>query len=127
LRDLDALELASAEAAEAVILVSANNGFARTDGGLQWPSTVQVERSRGVRDGDFGMGENVRLMGLPELRSRGFDALVRELGIANALRYLHLHGMGSGDYTKDRERWLAGLTIEQVEEGIRRMKLQRDG
>jgi len=70
------------------------------------------------------VSENVRLMGLPELRSRGFEALVRELGVANALRYLHMHGMGSGDYTQDRERWLAGLTIELVEEEVQRMKLR---
>jgi hypothetical protein len=30
------------------------------------------------------VSENVRLMGLPELRSRGFEALVGELGVANA-------------------------------------------
>ncbi len=70
------------------------------------------------------MSEDVRLMGLPELRSRGFEALVRELGVANAIRFLHLHRTGTGDYTQDRERWLAGLTIEQVEEEIRRMKLR---
>ena len=70
------------------------------------------------------MSEDVRLMGFPELRGRGFDALARELGIANAIRFLHLHGIGSGDYTQDREKWLAGLTIEQIEEEIRRMKLQ---
>ncbi len=63
-------------------------------------------------------------MGLRELRSRGFEALVRELGVANAIRFLHLHGIGSGDYTQDREKWLAGVTIEGIEEEIRRMKLR---
>lgn len=70
------------------------------------------------------MTEEVRLMGLRELRSRGFEALVRELGVANAIRFLHLHGIGSGDYTQDREKWLAGVTIEGIEEEIRRMKLR---
>ena len=70
------------------------------------------------------MSEDVPLMGLSELRNRGLEALVRELGVANAVRFLHLHGTGSGDYTQDREKWLAGLTIEQVEEEIRRMKLR---
>ena len=72
------------------------------------------------------MTEEVRLLGLPELRRRGFDALVRELGIANAIRFLHLHGTGSGDYTRDRERWLSGLTIERIEEEIRQMKRRGD-
>ena len=70
------------------------------------------------------MSEDVRLMGLPELRVRGFEALVRELGVANAIRYLHLYGAGIGDYTRDREKWLAGLTIEQIEEEVRGMKLR---
>jgi hypothetical protein len=68
------------------------------------------------------MSEEIRLPSLPELRRRGFDALVRELGAANALRFLHLYGAGHGDYTHDRDRWLSGLTIEQIEEEIRRMK-----
>jgi hypothetical protein len=72
------------------------------------------------------MIEGVRLMGLPELRSRGFEVLVRELGVANAIRFLHLYGTGTGDYTRDREKWLAGLTIEQIEEEIGRMKLRGD-
>jgi hypothetical protein len=70
------------------------------------------------------MSEDVRLMGLPELRSRGFEALIRELGVANSLRFLHLCGTGTEDYTQDREKWLAGLTIEQIEEEVRGMKLR---
>ena len=72
------------------------------------------------------MTEELRLMGLPELRRRGFEALVRELGVANAIRFLHLHGTGAGDYTKDREKWLGELTIEQVEKEIQEMKSRGD-
>lgn len=72
------------------------------------------------------MSEKLRLMGLPELRRRGFEALVRELGVANAIRFLHLHGTGAGDYTKDREKWLGHLTIEQVEKEIQEMKRRGD-
>ena len=70
------------------------------------------------------MSDEIRLPGLPELRRRGFEALVRELGAANALRFLHLYGVGRGDYTRDRDQWLSGLTIEQVEEEIRKMKIR---
>jgi hypothetical protein len=68
------------------------------------------------------MSERVRLLSLPELRRRGFEVLVRELGPADALRFLHLHEAGQGDYTRDREKWLSGLTIEQVEEEVARMR-----
>ncbi len=70
------------------------------------------------------MSEAIRLLSLPELRRRGFEVLVRELGAANALRFLHLYEAGQGDYTRDREQWLAGLTIEQVEKEIQQMKLR---
>lgn len=68
------------------------------------------------------MSEGIRLPSLPEIRKQGFEVLVRELGAANALRFLHLYGSGEGDYTRDRDRLLSGLTIEQVEEEFRRMK-----
>jgi hypothetical protein len=68
------------------------------------------------------MSEEVRLPSPPELRRRGFEVLVRELGAANALRFLHMYGAGRGDYTRERDQWLSSLTIEQIEEEIRQMK-----
>ena len=68
------------------------------------------------------MSEEIRLPSLPELRRRGFEVLVRELGAANALRFLHLYGAGQGDYTRDRDRWLSDLTIEQTKEEIKQIK-----
>jgi hypothetical protein len=68
------------------------------------------------------MSAEIRLPTLPELRRRGFEALVREFGAANALRFLHLCGTGHGNYTRDRDQWLSGLTVEQIEKEIHRMK-----
>jgi hypothetical protein len=68
------------------------------------------------------MSEEIRLLSLPELRRRGFEVLLRELGAAEALRFLHLYGAGRGDYTQDRDQWLSGLSLEQIEEEIRGMK-----
>lgn len=68
------------------------------------------------------MSEEVRLLTLPELRRRGFEVLVRELGAANALRFLHLYAPGQGDYTRERDRWLSGLTIEEIEQEIRALR-----
>jgi hypothetical protein len=48
--------------------------------------------------------------------------LVRELGAANALRFVHLYAPGQGDYTRERDRWLGDLTIEQIEEEVRRLR-----
>ena len=65
------------------------------------------------------MSAEIRLPGLPELRRPGFQALVRERGAANALRFLHLCGTGQGDYTRDRDQW-------QIEEEIGRMKARNE-
>lgn len=70
------------------------------------------------------MSDELRLLTLPELKRRGFEVLVRELGAANALRFLHLHDPGQGDYTRERDRWLSGLTIEQIEQEIRLLRVR---
>ena len=41
---------------------------------------------------------------LAELRRRGIEVLVRELGYADAMRFLQQFGTGSGDYTAERDR-----------------------
>jgi len=68
------------------------------------------------------VSDEMRLLTLPELRRRGFEVLVRELGAANALRFLHLHAPGQGDYTRERDQWLSGLTIEEIEDEIHRLR-----
>lgn len=68
------------------------------------------------------MTDELRLLTLPELKRRGFEVLARELGAANALRFLHLYAPGQGDYTRERDRWLSSLTIEQIEEEIRLLR-----
>jgi hypothetical protein len=65
---------------------------------------------------------NTELMPLGQLRRKGFEALVKELGVANALRFLSLYEAGRGDYTKDRDAWLGSSTVEEVAEDIREMK-----
>lgn len=47
-----------------------------------------------------------------ELRRRGIEVLVRELGYADAMRFLQQFGEGRGDYTADRDRAAPRLTDE---------------
>ncbi len=49
-----------------------------------------------------------------ELRERGLAALIRELGPSNALRFLSLFRDGQGDYTRERDQWLAGVQPEDL-------------
>ena len=43
-----------------------------------------------------------------------FATLKRELGLDGLARFLRLNRAGSGDYTRDRHRWLDGATIENI-------------
>jgi hypothetical protein len=48
------------------------------------------------------------------LIQRAVDALFRELGSKNAIRFLGLNPNGKGDYTKEREQLLGNMTMEQI-------------
>ena len=43
-----------------------------------------------------------------------FAILQRELGVDGLARFLRLNRAGSGDYTRDRHKWLNGTTIEDI-------------
>ena len=52
-----------------------------------------------------------------ELRRRGFEILVRELGFIDAVRFLHQYEMGTGDYTRDRDQMLPAMSdVELIRE-----------
>lgn len=38
----------------------------------------------------------------------------RELGLDGLARFLRLNRADSGDYTRDRRRWLDGTTVEEI-------------
>ena len=40
--------------------------------------------------------------------------LQRELGLDGLARFLRIYRSGSGDYTRDRHRWLEGATIQEI-------------
>jgi hypothetical protein len=49
-----------------------------------------------------------------EIINRGNEALIRELGIEGMIEYIQSFGLGYGDYTKDRKRWLKDKGIEEL-------------
>ena len=49
-----------------------------------------------------------------ELQRKGFQALVDNLGIVNAIRFIHQYDSGSGDYTQKRHQWLDKLTMNDI-------------
>jgi len=49
-----------------------------------------------------------------ELRSRGFQALLKELGWVNAVRFLGEYESGTGDYVRERETILPDWDAETL-------------
>ena len=49
-----------------------------------------------------------------DFERRAFAILQRELGPDGLARFLRLNRAGSGDYTRDRQKWLSGTTIEEI-------------
>jgi len=54
---------------------------------------------------------------LNEIRILGLDLLVKNLGPADAIRFIQSYSHGSGDYTKERKNWLE-TDFDTVVEGI---------
>ncbi len=54
-----------------------------------------------------------------EIRERGLEALREALGPVGMARFLQQFARGSGDYTRDREEWLGGLTVQEVVKDIK--------
>ena len=49
---------------------------------------------------------------LSEINQQATSILAREMGIADALRFLNQFSNGSGDYTAERENWLGSLSLD---------------
>ncbi len=54
-----------------------------------------------------------------EFDAVAFDLLKRELGVDGLARFLRLHRSGRGDYTRDREEWQRGISVDEIAESIR--------
>ncbi len=62
---------------------------------------------------------STRSMSLSEIRAAGLAALTRELGPVGMARFLQQFETGRGDYTRERESWLGGETVETLADKIR--------
>lgn len=62
---------------------------------------------------------SVEIRPLSELNQQATAILAREMGIADTLRFLSQFTSGSGDYTKERDQWLSGLSLEQITSEIK--------
>lgn len=58
---------------------------------------------------------------LAEIKARGWNALVKELGHAGATKFILLYEIGEGDYTKERRGLFKGITIEDILKDIEKL------
>lgn len=69
---------------------------------------------------------NRATMTLEEIRTKGLEALSRDLGPVGLVRFLQQFETGRGDYTAERHRWLGERTVEDLAEEIRRQSQKPD-
>ncbi len=63
-------------------------------------------------------------MTLPEIKTKGWMALVKELGYSGATKYILLHETGAGDYTAERRELFKEVTIDEI---VRKIEAKRKG
>jgi hypothetical protein len=59
---------------------------------------------------------------LAEIKTKGWDALVKELGYSGATKFILLYETGEGDYTKKRKELFEDITIEEIIKEIKESK-----
>ena len=63
---------------------------------------------------------NTEYMTLQEIRTIGFEALLRELGPAGTIRFIQQYEIGSGDYTRNRRKILPKKSVKEIGEQIQK-------
>jgi hypothetical protein len=61
---------------------------------------------------------------LNEIRIKGFRVLVKNLGPADAIRFLQSYTLGNGDYTRERRQWL-NEDFDSVMAGIKERRKKK--
>ena len=51
---------------------------------------------------------------LAEIQARGLDALARELGPDGLIRFFQIYGLGKGNYTRERQKWLDEASVDDI-------------
>lgn len=54
-----------------------------------------------------------------QIRAKGIQRLVEALGASGAIRFMKQFDRGSGDYTKERWKWLGEETVSELAAKLR--------
>jgi hypothetical protein len=59
---------------------------------------------------------------LAEIKTKGWNALVKELGYAGATKFILLYEPGKGNYTKERRKLFKDLSLEEILKDIKKSR-----
>ena len=65
---------------------------------------------------------NMQARPVSEISRRATHILFKEMGVVDTIRFFNQFSMGQGDYTKERQKWLSDISLD---EAISHIKSQR--
>jgi hypothetical protein len=68
---------------------------------------------------------NKQTISLNQIRKVGLEALTKTLGPVGMVRFLQQFERGTGDYTKNRKKWLKGISLQSILKEIKRKHPKR--
>ncbi|GHV83998.1 hypothetical protein AGMMS50212_13380 [Spirochaetia bacterium] len=60
------------------------------------------------------------------IRERGLEALTQELGTVGTVYFLRQFNIGKGNWTEDRKKELAGITMADIENDIANLRIEQN-
>lgn len=66
---------------------------------------------------------DTKIRPLSEITKHATNILIKEMGIVDTLRFLNQYSVGEGNYTRDRDQLLEGMTVKNI---IKDIKEQRN-
>jgi hypothetical protein len=64
----------------------------------------------------------LEIMTVLELQEKGYRVLVEQLGQVDAIRFLQQCGWGMGNYTQERRATIDGLTRDDFQQDLQRVR-----
>ena len=70
---------------------------------------------------------SIHIQSMSELTHRARNALIQELGVIDAMRFLNQFRAGDGDYTSERETLFKGETVASIMADIKASRTDETG
>jgi hypothetical protein len=67
---------------------------------------------------------NTETRPMAEVSRQATHVLFREMGVVDTIRFLNQFSVGRGDYTKEREKWLVDISLDDAIAQIKAGKMR---